>query len=128
MVQGSDTGFLFPGWPHAWFKTRIQDGGWGGRKFPEHQCPVCWGQTPERQGDAFPDRPDLADHAEPISSISLDFKKAPPILNGSPLKEALRNLGNMAEYESFIKQDVGDVSGTIQLLPQNLFWHEFALP
>lgn len=28
VVQGSDTVFLFPGWPHAWFKTRTQDGGW----------------------------------------------------------------------------------------------------
>lgn len=34
----------------------------------------------------------------------------------------------MAEYESFSKQDVADISGTIQLLPQNLFWLEFALP
>lgn len=37
---------------------------------------------------------DLADHAEPINIISLDFNRSPPILNGSPLKQSLRNLGN----------------------------------
>ena len=109
-VQDSRTVFLVLDRLYPGFKNRSQ-GGEGRGLFlpPTASVPVCW-----KQGSLYEASPDrsagLAVHAEPINTVSLDFNN---ILNGFPLKQSLRNLENMAQGESSIKQDVGEISSII---------------